>query len=492
MKDQVPEGQPWSNLTLAERYSVAVGGLDSHRQHDILAPLRRRLIASDSVAISVAIGIGLVVSSRQSAWEIDPLLAIYGVPVAIGLLWLAMLFLRGSYDQRFIGVGTDEVKQVLSGTLYTFAIVAGFGYLIRADISRSYAFVSLPLGVLMIVIARFSWRKWLYAQRYAGRFLFRTVVIGPKAAIHSLAKKLDEEAYVGYQVVGEVGPPPASGDLDQWLDAIVDALRRTQASAVAIEPGEQAPQDAVRQLAWRLDGRGIDLLISPGMLDVAGPRLSVRPAAGLPLLHIDEATLSRAQRFAKRSLDLVGSFVAIVVLSPLMLACAMAIRFSSPGPVIFSQRRIGRAGVPFTMYKFRSMRPEADSQRESLRSQLAYYSPMFKPADDPRITTVGKFLRRWSLDELPQLLNVLNGSMSLVGPRPHPVDDVQRYARDAFRRLALKPGMTGLWQVEGRSDLEWGKALQLDLYYVEHWSLATDLVLLARTVRAVGLGLGAR
>jgi len=423
---------------------------------------------------------------------IDPLLAIYGTPVAIGVLWMAMLVLRGSYDQRFVGVGADEIRRVVSATLYTFAVVAGVSYLIRADISRAYAFVSLPLGLLLILLARWGWRNWLYAQRYRGRFLVRTVIVGERRTSAELANRLGADAYAGYQVVGQVALPGGDPrEVARWLNEIDEALAAGDASAVAIDPGDKAPHDAVRQLAWRLEGRGVDLLISPGLLDVAGPRLSVRPAAGLPLLHLDEAALSKPQRFAKRALDLVGSGLGIVVLSPVMLGCAIAVKLSSPGPILFRQKRIGRGGRTFAMVKFRSMRVNADADREALRAAVNHDNPMFKLANDPRVTKAGKFLRRWSLDELPQLFNVLGGSMSLVGPRPHPMDDVDRYGVEAFRRLALKPGITGLWQVEGRSSLTWQEALQLDLFYVERWSLATDVVLLARTLGAVLKGRGA-
>ena len=443
---------------------------------------------TDLLVILIAISVGLLLSSRQSAWLIDPVVAIYGAPIAISLVWWAMLFFQGSYDQRIIGLGPDEVRKVFSATLYTFALVAGVSYLVRADISRAYAYLSLPLGLVMIVMARFAWRRWLYRQRAEGRFLTGLIIIGTDVSAQSLSAK----AYVGYRVVAQVGiPDEDKRALANWLDNVDQVIEATGATSVAIEPGRRAAGETVRQLAWRLDGRGIDLLISPGMLDVAGPRLSVRPAAGLPLLHLDEASLSRPQRVAKRTLDLVGSILLIIALSPVLLACGIAVRTSSPGPVIFRQPRIGRAGRTFTMLKFRSMRAGADAERAELRAQHDHDDPMFKLDHDPRITGAGRLLRRWSLDELPQLFNVLGGSMSLVGPRPHPMDDVDRYGIEAFRRLALKPGMTGLWQVEGRSNLTWQEALQLDLYYVERWSLATDVVLLARTVRAVLQGRGA-
>jgi len=489
-------GQDWSELSIVQRYRSSVGALsgDTGRppRRGVLAPFRRRLVVTDTLVVTVVILAGLLISSRASTWAIDPALAIYGAPVAIGLLWLVMLVLRGTYDERVIGLGTEEIRRVVSATLYTFAVVAGLSFLIRADISRAYAFVSLPLGLLIIIIGRFAWRSWLYRQRGHNAFQFSTVIVGSGGASDELVERLRRDAYAGYQVVGRF-PAPRTGadDLTPWLDELTRALDAVDAEALAVAPSETITSATIRQIAWQIEGRPIDLLIAPAMMDVSGPRLSVRPAAGLPLLHLDEASLTRPQRLAKRSLDLVGAVLLLVVLSPVMLGAALAVKVTSRGPLIFRQLRIGRGGEPFTMMKFRTMVQNADDLREELRAEHGLDDPMFKLAKDPRITGVGRFLRRWSLDELPQLFNVVGGSMSLVGPRPHPLDDVNRYELVAYRRLALKPGLTGLWQVEGRSNLEWSEALQLDLYYVETWSLSGDVVLLARTVRAVLQGRGA-
>jgi exopolysaccharide biosynthesis polyprenyl glycosylphosphotransferase len=490
-----PTGEHWSELSIVQRYRSSVGALPGDTglppRRGVLAPFRRRLVATDAVVVAAVILGGLLISSRASTWAIDPALAIYGTPVAIGLLWLAMLALRGTYDQRTIGLGTEEIRRVVSATLYTFAVVAGLSFLIRADISRAYAFVSLPLGLLLIILGRFAWRSWLYRQRGHSAFQFSTVIVGSGGASDELVERLRRDAYAGYQVVGRYpAPRSADGDLAPWLDGLTRALDEADAEAVAVAPSETITSDTIRQIAWQIEGRPIDLLIAPAMMD-SGPRLSVRPAAGLPLLHLDEASLTRPQRFAKRSLDLVGAVLLLVVLSPVMLGAAIAVKVTSRGPVIFRQVRVGRGGQPFTMLKFRTMVQNADDMREELRAEHAFDDPMFKLTADPRITGAGRFLRRWSLDELPQLFNVVGGSMSLVGPRPHPLDDVNRYELVAYRRLALKPGLTGLWQVEGRSDLAWSEALQLDLFYVETWSLSGDVVLLARTVRAVLQGRGA-
>jgi exopolysaccharide biosynthesis polyprenyl glycosylphosphotransferase len=496
VRDEEDEASDWAGLSVVERYQSSVGSTKTGARREprpgILRPFRTRLVVSDAVVLLGVMLVGLLISSRASTWAIDPVLAIYGAPFVIAALWLMLLALRGSYDQRIIGLGTEEIRRVVSATLYTFAVVAGISYLVRADISRAYAFVSLPLGLLAIVAERFAWRGWLYRRRGRGEYQHRTVVVGSGPASKEIDDRLTRDTYAGYTVVARCPAPHVPEEaLADWLDRLDTVLVDAQAEAVAVAPSETLTGEAIRQLAWRLEGRDIDLLIAPAMMDVAGPRLSVRPAAGLPLLHLDEAALSRPQRFAKRSLDLIGAALLIVLLSPVLLCCAIAVKATSKGPVIFRHVRIGQAGRPFTMLKFRTMVRDADAQRQTLRAQHELDDPMFKLTDDPRITGAGRFLRRWSLDELPQLFNVFGGSMSLVGPRPHPLDDVDRYELEAFRRLALKPGMTGLWQVEGRSDLSWAEALQLDLYYIESWSLAGDLVLLARTVRAVIQGRGA-
>jgi exopolysaccharide biosynthesis polyprenyl glycosylphosphotransferase len=482
--------EEWAGLSVVQRYRSSVGGASSYRTDGNaeapLAPLRRRILASDLASIALVSLIGILVSARATTWAIDPVFAIYGMPFVITLLWFALLVFRGAYDQRVIGIGTEEIRRVTGATVVTFSVVAGVSYLFRADISRAYAYISLPLGLLLIIVMRFIWRNWLYRARGQGKYMHRTVIIGNDPGASDLAARFREDSYAGYQVVAQYGLTAEDArHLEAWLGRLDTLLDESQADAVAVTPSDTLQTEVVRQLAWRLEGRNIDLLIAPAMADLAGPRVSVRPAAGLPLLHLDEAVLSRPQAFSKRALDLLGAACLLILMSPVMLACAIAVKVSSKGPVIFRQTRIGRGGKPFTMLKFRTMIVNADAIKEELRAAHAIEDPMFKMTDDPRITSAGKFLRRWSLDEIPQFFNVLAGSMSLVGPRPHPMDDVDRYEAEAYRRLALKPGLTGLWQVEGRSNLTWTEALQLDLYYVETWSLAGDIVLLARTMRAV-------
>jgi exopolysaccharide biosynthesis polyprenyl glycosylphosphotransferase len=231
--------------------------------------------------------------------------------------------------------------------------------------------------------------------------------------------------------------------------------------------------------------------VAPALIDVAGPRIAIRPVCGLPLLHVDEPQLTGGRRVAKALLDRLVSLIALIVLAPPLVAIAVAIRISSPGPAIFRQRRVGWQGREFTMWKFRTMVRNAEELRTRLDELNRHATgELFKVTVDPRVTPLGRWLRRTSLDELPQLFNVLCGQMSLVGPRPLPVTD-RKYDGEARRRLLVKPGLTGLWQINGRSDLDWEESIRLDLRYVEQWSLALDALIIWKTIFAVVRGRGA-
>ena len=299
--------------------------------------------------------------------------------------------------------------------------------------------------------------------------------------------------YTGYHVCGTWSP--SSTDFVEATGRergrVLEVLARTQADTVAVASSGFSPA-ALRQLAWQLEGSGIDLLVSPALTDVAGPRIHMRPVDGLPLLHVEEPHLDGGKKLVKSAFDRAASLVLLVVTSPLLLGVMIAIRVTSPGPAIFRQRRAGRGASPFTIYKFRTMQVGADAAFGDLvAKQLDKPRGMFaKDVADDRVTPVGRFLRRYSLDELPQLVNVLLGQMSLVGPRPLPAS-VEQQGFDISRRLLVAPGMTGLWQVSGRSDLPWDESIRLDLYYVENWSPAFDVMILWKTARAVLRGSGA-
>lgn len=267
-------------------------------------------------------------------------------------------------------------------------------------------------------------------------------------------------------------------------DSVLAAARTCGAHRVAVLSGGIDAQK-LRWISWQLEGTDTDLVVSPGLTEVGGRRLHIQRVAGLPLLHIDEPEFSGFRRMVKGAFDRVMAGLALIVLSPVLIGIALAVRLAGPGPVLFTQTRIGRNGRTFRMIKFRSMCLDAESRRAALIEHNESAGPLFKIRTDPRVTAVGRVLRRFSLDELPQLFNVITGSMSLVGPRPPLAEEVAQYRDDARRRLLVKPGLTGLWQISGRSDLSWDESVRLDLRYVENWSLALDMVVLWKTARAV-------
>jgi exopolysaccharide biosynthesis polyprenyl glycosylphosphotransferase len=319
------------------------------------------------------------------------------------------------------------------------------------------------------------------------------VVVGRDAAVTDLVRRLQVDRYAGMEIVAACVPcpdgvaqlastgVPVEGD----LDAVVDVVRAHHADAVAVTSASETAALYLRRLSWQLEGSGIELLVSPGLVEIAGPRLHVRPFVGLPLLSIEEPDFSGWKRVLKGALDRVGAALVILLIAPVLLVIALAVRCTSPGPVLYRQERVGAHGRRYTMLKFRSMAVGAEARVQELQARNEGHGLLFKLRDDPRVTPVGRWLRRFSLDELPQLFNVLTGSMSLVGPRPPLPHEVEHYDSSIRRRLLVKPGLTGLWQISGRSDLSWEESVRLDLRYVENWSLALDLLILWKTAAAV-------
>jgi exopolysaccharide biosynthesis polyprenyl glycosylphosphotransferase len=247
----------------------------------------------------------------------------------------------------------------------------------------------------------------------------------------------------------------------------------------------------VRNISWSLEASGIDVAVAPALTAIAGPRIHTRPVAGLPVLHVEVPRYEGWKRVLKAVFDWSAAAIAVTLLSPVLLVLALLVAADSRGPIFFHQERVGLNGRVFRMHKFRSMGVDAEERRKELEDSNEAAGPLFKMKDDPRVTRVGRWMRRYSMDELPQLFNVLAGEMSMVGPRPPLVEEAAKYEPTVRRRLLVKPGITGPWQISGRSDLSWDEGVRLDLYYVENWSLANDLILLVRTVGAVVLNRGA-
>ncbi|MEO6309411.1 MAG: sugar transferase [Leifsonia sp.] len=415
------------------------------------------------------------------------------VSVFLVLAWMITLDIFATRDHKVIGSGTLEYKRVADATFRLFGTFAIVAFLFGIDLARGYFLTALPIGLLLLILSRWMWRQWLRTQQAAGRFVSRAVLMGDRLKSAHVAATIQRTPGTGLHLVGALtqmgsaskgavfGVPVVGG-----YDDLLPALDEMQADTVILTGADEIGPDTMRRVGWELEARGVELIVAPALTDIAGPRIHARPVAGLPLIHVSYPTLEGAKRVYKRTFDIVGSSLLILLGSPVLIAVAIAVKRSGPGGILYRQVRIGRRGKAFGMLKFRSMVQDADDQLESLLdAQGTSDTPLFKVTNDPRITPVGKFIRKYSLDEVPQLFNVFFGEMSLVGPRPQRAAEVALYDDAAHRRLIMKPGMSGLWQVSGRSNLSWDDSIRLDLYYVENWSLTTDITILFRTVRAV-------
>ncbi|MEU5787523.1 sugar transferase [Micromonospora purpureochromogenes] len=460
----------------------------------------RILVVLDTAVLSLAVLVGYAARFGDRVpvgSEIPYVLVAPGLVVA----WLLSLRMLRCYDDRVLGYGADEYRRVSAASLRLAGGIAIVGYVADADVSRGFLGISFAVGTVALEVNRFAARKRLHRARYRGAgWSRRVLVVGDTAHVLELVHTLRREPYAGYQVVGACIPDALLAPVPQRLSdvPVVGSLRGVPEAAaaigadtVAVTASGELTAARLRRLGWQLEGTGVDLVVAPALTDVAGPRIHTRPVAGLPLIHVEAPEFRGARKLVKEFVDRAAAALAVLLLLPLGAAVALAIRLDSRGPVVFRQTRVGRGGREFGVLKFRTMVVNADALLDELAVRNETDGLMFKMRDDPRVTRVGRLLRKWSLDELPQLVNVLLGQMSLVGPRPPLPSEVARYDGDVARRLLVKPGMTGLWQVSGRSDLSWEDGIRLDLYYVENWSLAADLTILWKTFGAVLRGRGA-
>jgi exopolysaccharide biosynthesis polyprenyl glycosylphosphotransferase len=418
--------------------------------------------------------------------------------ISLAVMWPLALAVTGAYESKLFGAGSEEFRRVFRAGLLLMA-VAGFGAVTGwwqpADSLVVLGIPGLTLtGVIGRLVARLHLRR-LWAEGVGTR---RVLVVGRGQAVLELADRLGRDALAGLQVVGScvtevdrerVGR--ATGLPVGGLDDVLDLAGSCDVDAIVVTSSSETAADYVRRLSWRLEGTGLRLLVAPGVVEVAGSRLHVHPFEGLPLLAVEQPRFSGGARLVKGLGDRALALAALVALTPIFVLIALGVSLTSPGPVFYRQERIGINGRRFTMLKFRSMVVDAEQRLTALQAQNESDGLLFKMRTDPRVTPLGKWLRRFSLDELPQLINVLNGTMSLVGPRPPLPREVAGYDSAVSRRLLVKPGLTGLWQISGRSDLPWDEAVRLDLRYVENWSLALDAQIMWKTARAVLTSSGA-
>lgn len=415
-------------------------------------------------------------------------------------VWLLMLATSGAYEGRILGGGSEEFKRIGNAAVRCGAILAFVAYLTQVLVARGIVVIALPLMVVVTVLVRYASRRVLHRLRARGIACEQVLVVGGGDHAITLVRELQGMPHVGLKVLGVCVPGGRRSDslsntgvpVVGSLSNVRMAVQRAGATAVAVAHSPGITPTVLRHLAWELEDLDVDIMVAPGLTDVAGPRIHIRPVSGLPLLHVEQPQFSGFGRVSKGLIDRAAAAFLLLLCAPVLAALAIAIRLDSSGPAFFRQRRVGRDGTEFTLLKFRSMVVNAEDELERIIDlNECTDSLLFKVREDPRITRVGRFLRRYSLDEVPQLFNVLLGHMSLVGPRPPLPDEVRKYDGTVHRRLLVKPGLTGLWQVSGRSDLSWEDGIRLDLFYVENWSPAMDFMILWKTLFAVMRARGA-
>jgi len=464
---------------------------------------RSRLRLTDIAVIVLAVGLALVL--RFGADDIPAASGSFNanywlVSLLIVVTWLVTLELFHTRDSRVVGVGASEYKQVVNASAVNFGMLAIAFLIFHIDIARLYFVLALPLGIVALLLERWLWRKWLLHQRKFGHYLSRVIVVGNRDDVEYVVSQIDTNSGAAYYIVGAaledgVGDEISAGErmvpIVSDFEHVAGAAAAMDVDTVIVAGQPSGGSSYIRNLGWDLEGTSAELVLSSRLTDVAGPRIHFRPVEGLPLIHVEIPRFEGGRHALKRTLDIVTTSLALLFLLPVLAVIAVLIKLDSPGPVLFRQERCGRNGQTFRMIKFRSMVQTAEDDLAGLLDQNEASGVLFKIRNDPRITTIGRVLRKYSLDELPQLWNILVGEMSLVGPRPPLPEEVQVYETHVHRRLYIKPGLTGMWQVNGRSNLSWEDSVRLDLYYVENWSLAGDLMIIWRTFKTVIQPVGA-
>ena len=464
---------------------------------------RARLTVSDSLLIVVAI---IAAYFTRFWWggsllQADQVAATHWMTsVIIVTVWIAMLAVYRSRDPRVVGVGAAEYRRVLDASFLTFGLVAIALVVLKIDVSRGFFVLTLPIGLGGLILSRWLWRNWLVSQRAAGRYRSRAIVVGDRVDVKFVIGQIDKRGRSAYEVVGVAlddvngGPVDVNSrghDVVASLFTVAHAASELRVDTVIVAGQPAGGGHFIRDLAWDLEGTAAELVVASRLTNIAGPRIHLRPVDGLPLMHVELPQFEGGKHVLKRGVDVALSAAAMLFLAPVFVVLAYLVHRDSDGPVLFRQERVGRGGKTFHMLKCRSMVATAETDLAGLLDKNEGAGVLFKMKNDPRITRIGKVLRKYSLDELPQLWNIFIGDMSIVGPRPPLQSEVADYDDRVHRRLYIKPGLTGMWQVNGRSNLDWDESVRLDLYYVENWSLAGDLFIMWRTLRVLKSASGA-
>ena len=459
------------------------------------------MVLADVLTLSTA-GLAAYVGREQllgESWGLGETIGDASVGVFAG--WIIAIAVCRGYDLRLLAAGSEMLRGVIHASVFAAGIVGSFVYIAEIDLSRAFFVILFVLGPVLLVVERVVLRR-VYNHLRSRRITHDAVIaVGELRQIDAISKTFRRESWLGYDIVGAITPTGVASQTSALGVPVVgaekDLLRVVQErrpGVILFASGSTANAEDFRRTAWTLEDLDVQVIVVPALAEISADRVRMRPVAGLPLVYMDLPRARHALKWTKRAFDILASAVLLAILSPLMLVIAVVISCTDGAPPLFRQERVGRAGEGFEFLKFRTMVPDAERVLAAIlkdNPQDRGNAVMFKMRNDPRITAPGRVLRRYSLDELPQLWNVLRGDMSLVGPRPALPSEVIGYDGDAHRRNSVRPGITGLWQVSGRSDLSWEDTLRLDLYYVDNWSFTQDLLILLRTVRAVLTSSGA-
>jgi exopolysaccharide biosynthesis polyprenyl glycosylphosphotransferase len=438
--------------------------------------------------------------------DFDPNLGWYYTFVSLTLaaLWLVSLGLVNSRSPQVLGRGMGEYRRVVWATFLLFGAASIAAILLGLNLfARGYLAVACPLGLIGLLATRFMWHGFDRRMRSNGTLKTRVLVAGTTQGAADIAAKFTAQRERGFEVVGLCTPegPDTDGDsieimgtkvpIVQADNAIVNAVKITGADTVVLSATNHLSSDAVRRLVWDLECLGVEMIVSAGHFDAVDSRLSSQTMGGMAVVHVGKPQYDRANSWGKRAYDIFFSSLALIVASPMLIGAAVAVKLSSRGPIFYYAERIGMDGKTFKMIKFRSMYEGSDAKIAEMMDNSGKELLYFKVKDDPRITPVGKWLRKFSIDEMPQFINVLKGEMSIVGPRPQVAREVEAYDDLIGTRLFVRPGVTGLWQVSGRNDLSIEDSKRLDMSYVENWSMGLDIQICFRTAQVVLTGRGA-
>ena len=482
---------------------------DQPKPAPVQGPVKRRSakriflrIAADAVAVSSALFIASILRFELGLFVFDERAPAEGVAYTVLTLvltpiWLILFWMYGLYEPRQVLSPVNEFKQVFHGVIAGATLIFLADSVLRLNVSRAWALLSLALGFVVVGGERLLVRKVLHFLRRRGGDATRTIIVGANHEARTVAKTLEREAWLGYRIVGYVDDDSPIGEEQPDGRKIIgttadlkELIARHRARMVLVA-SSAVDAGRLNRLLWELQTADVDLQITSGTLDLMASRMSVQSVAGVPLLFVRRTGMNRAQKLLKRTIDVIGAGFGLLLLAPFLLFIGLWIKRDSEGGIFFGQIRSGQDGAPFTCWKFRTMVKDAEAKRVELEHLSEGPGLLFKLKDDPRVTKTGRFLRRYSLDELPQLWNVLRGEMSLVGPRPALPTEVEQYDDWVANRLQVKPGMTGLWQVSGRTDTSFADYVRYDLFYIQNWSLSLDLWILWRTLRAVTTAEGA-